>query len=132
MRDPEPTVDTTLGAGHVALPGDWLSVRAAAEALRAGVADPAGRGLLLRGWEHAPVTLAQLDPATPLGIAASGLYRLAIVAEEVAELVSDHPSPTIRRAAALLAAQAHPLRAGLEAAPPAPTVAHGSVPPLPG
>lgn len=76
-----------------------------------------GRGLLLRG-ASAPLRLADLEPGTPLRAAAEGVLRLAAVGQEAADLLRDHPDQAVRRAAALLAAHAHPLRAGLEATSP--------------
>lgn len=79
-------------------------------------ANPAGPGLLLRGLEHGatPLTRAALDEGSALAVAADGLVRLARLAEDAAERLRDHPDAPVRRAAALLAARAHPLRAGLE------------------
>ena len=73
-------------------------------------ADPEGRGLLLRGDEFQPVTRADLDPRL-----VEPLLRLARLAERVAATMRDHPDPAVRRSAAVLAARAHPLRAGLDA-----------------
>jgi hypothetical protein len=66
------------------------------------------------------VTRTALGQAGALGVAASGVVRLAHVAEQAAERLLDHPEPAVRRAAALLAAAAYPLLAGLEATPAVP------------
>jgi hypothetical protein len=78
-------------------------------ALLNGTADPDGRGLLVRGLEHQPVTRAGLDPHV-----VEPLVRLARLAERNAVLLRDHPDSAVRRSAAVLAARAHPLRAGLD------------------
>lgn len=46
--------------------------------------------------------------------AISTVHRLALASEAAASLLAEHPDPLVRRAAALLAAAAHPPRAGLE------------------
>ncbi len=89
-------------------------MRRAAGLLLGGVADPEGRGLLLRGWEDRPLRLDTPVLPEPLAAAAAGLVRLARLSEAVGAALQDHPDPRVRRAAAVLAARAHPLLAGLE------------------
>jgi DNA-binding MurR/RpiR family transcriptional regulator len=66
--------------------------------------------LLRRGLEFQPVTRADLEPRL-----VESLVRMARLAEAVAETLRDHPDPAVRRSAAILAARAHPVRAGLHA-----------------
>lgn len=89
---------------------------------------------MLPGQEHQPLRLVDLAPplhqagplptsATPLleprgaalAIAAAGMVRLAEVADRAGETLREHPDPSVRRAAALLAARAHPVLLGLGA-----------------
>ncbi len=90
-------------------------VDGAAALLRSGVADPDGRGLLMRGWEPAAIVAADLAPGSALGVAAEGLLRLARLAEQAAARLSEHPDAEVRLSAAMLAAAAHPLIEGLDA-----------------
>jgi hypothetical protein len=62
--------------------------------------------LLLRGSETSPRQRADFDQHL-----IDGLLRLARLADSVASYVRDHPDQQVRRSAAILAAQAHPLRA---------------------
>ena len=71
-----------------------------------GTADPDGRGLLLRGLEFQPRQRSAFDSHL-----VDGLLRLAHLAETIGTSLRAHPDPLVRRPAALLAAQAHPLRA---------------------
>jgi hypothetical protein len=82
--------------------------RQAFEALAArllnGSADPDGRGLQVRGLEPRPFRRGELDPN-----AVDGLIRLARLADSLGATLRDHPDPSVRRSAAILAARAHPL-----------------------
>jgi hypothetical protein len=79
-------------------------------------ADPDGQGLLLRGLEHQPESLAALSAADRgLALALEGSLRLARLAVAAADALREHPDPVVRRAAASLAARAHPLLAAAEA-----------------
>jgi hypothetical protein len=88
-----------------------------AERLLEGVADPGGKGLLLRGEETTPLRLSDLPEGSPLRETGETLVRLALVAERAAELLRDHPDSAVRHSAAVLAAQAHPLLEGLAVEP---------------
>jgi hypothetical protein len=77
--------------------------------LLSATANPDGRGLLLRGREPRPALWAEFDADV-----VDGLLRLARLAASVADSLRDHPRATVRRSAAVLAARAHPLRAGLD------------------
>lgn len=102
---------------HNAAPGSAaLTTAEAVSRLLEGVADLDGRGLVL-DCEMQPVRRSSLPHGSTLAQAAEGLLRIAAVAEKAAELLRDHPDPSVRRACALLAARAHPLRAGLESEP---------------
>ncbi|HEY0581400.1 MAG TPA: hypothetical protein VGE94_04410, partial [Chloroflexota bacterium] len=72
-------------------------------------ADADGRGLLLRGEEYQPRTRADFDASV-----VEPLLRLARLAESAADAVRDNPDQRVRRAAAVLAARAHPLRTALD------------------
>lgn len=50
-----------------------------------------------------------------LTVAAMGLVTLAQTADRAGETLREHPDPSVRRAAALLAARAHPVLVGLGA-----------------
>jgi hypothetical protein len=63
----------------------------------------------VRGLEYQPVTRAGFDPHL-----VEPLVRLARLAERNAAVLREHPDPAVRRSAAVLAARAHPLRAGLD------------------
>jgi hypothetical protein len=65
---------------------------------------------LRRGLEYQPVTRADLEPRL-----VESLIRLARLADSVAESLREHPDSAVRRSAAILAARAHPVRAGLHA-----------------
>jgi hypothetical protein len=65
--------------------------------------------LLLRGEEHQPRTRERFDPAVLMP-----LLRLARLADAVAATLSDCPDLRVRRSAAVLAAQAHPLRVAFD------------------
>ncbi len=80
-----------------------------AAALWSSTANPDGRGVLLRGREFQPVGR---DAFTPLVV--HGVLRLARLADIAADAVRDSPDPRVRRAAAVLAGRAHPIRAGLD------------------
>ena len=88
------------------------SARAAARRqitqILAGTADPDGRGLLLPGFEFQPRPRSAFEPQL-----VDGLLRLARLAESLGPTLHEHPDPLARRSAAVLGAQAHPLRAGL-------------------
>jgi hypothetical protein len=90
-------------------------VAQAAAAMLEASADPDARGLVLRGREHQPLLVHDMAPDSAQGVAARGLLRLATLAEELIDgPLFEHPSPSVRRAVAVLAARAHPLRVGLE------------------
>jgi len=72
-------------------------------------ADPDGRGLQLRGLEPRPVRRSDLDP-----LVVTGLLRLARLADGLGRTLGDHPDARVRCSAAVLAATAHPLLAGLD------------------
>jgi hypothetical protein len=72
-------------------------------------ADPQGRGLQLRGLEPLPVRRGDLEP-----VVVDGLLRLARLADAVGPTLRRHPDASVRRSAAVLAARAHPLLAGLD------------------
>jgi hypothetical protein len=92
-----------------------LAVALAAARLLDGTASADGLGLMLRGQEERPRTLAGLAvDDSPVLVAADGLVRLAHLSEELMELLGDHPDAAVRRAAASLAARAYPLLTGLE------------------
>ena len=94
-----------------------MAVGRAVRQLLAATADPEGQGLLLRGLEYQPRSLADLSAEDPtLAVALEGSLRLARIATAAAEVVRDHPHPQVRRAAAVLSARAHPLLAAAEAA----------------
>jgi len=65
--------------------------------------------LLERGLEFGATAAA--DRADPLVVEA--LVRLARLSDSVAEDLRDCPDPAVRRSAAVLAARAHPILAGL-------------------
>jgi hypothetical protein len=50
----------------------------------------------------------------PEGPAIQALVRLGRLAEDVADTLRDHPDPSVRRSAAVLAARAHPLLAAVD------------------
>jgi hypothetical protein len=85
------------------------AVRALAADLLRATANPDGRGLLLRGREYHPVLAGALDARV-----VDAVLRLARLAERSAVALRDHPETRVRRAAAVLAARAHPLRAALD------------------
>jgi hypothetical protein len=72
-------------------------------------ADPEGRGLQLRGLEPLPVRRGDLEP-----VVVDGLLRLARLADAVGPTLRRHPDAGVRGSAAVLAARAHPLLAGLD------------------
>jgi hypothetical protein len=78
-------------------------------ALWSATANPDGPGLLLRGAEFQPVSKDAFDP----GIV-DAMLRLARLSAAAADALRDNPDPAVRRAAAALAARAHPVRAGLD------------------
>ena len=84
-------------------------VQRAAARLWAATANPDGPGLLERGLEFGATAAA--DRADPLVVEA--LVRLARLSDSVAEDLRDCPDPAVRRSAAVLAARAHPILAGL-------------------
>jgi hypothetical protein len=63
----------------------------------------------MRGREFEPLGREAFEPRT-LNL----VLRLARLASTVADQVRDCPDPEVRRAAAVLAARAHPMRAGLD------------------
>jgi hypothetical protein len=84
--------------------------KASIQALLEATADPDGRGLLVRGREFQPVGRVDLDSRL-----VEVLVRLARLSESVAQTLRDHPDPAVRRSAAIVAARAHPIRAGFDA-----------------
>jgi hypothetical protein len=87
-----------------------LVLAAIARQILDATADPDGRGLQLRGLEPKPIRRGDLEP-----IVVDGLLRLARVADAAGQALRDHPDPAVRRSAAVIAARAHPLLAGLYA-----------------
>lgn len=85
----------------------------AATLLWSGYADPARQAVLLRGEEHAPLRIEDVRAGTALGVAVEGVLRVARLAEAEGVRFQEHPDPLVRRAAATLAARAHPVRVGL-------------------
>ena len=81
----------------------------AAAALWSATASPERSGLLLRGREFQPVGREAFDP-----LIVDGVLRLARLASAAADALRDSPDPRVRRAIAVLAARAHPIRAGLD------------------
>jgi hypothetical protein len=72
--------------------------------------------LLLRGQEFQPLSfdaLAGSDAA--MAVAVEGSLRVARLAVGLPDALRDHPDPSVRRAAAVLAARAHPLLAAADA-----------------
>jgi hypothetical protein len=72
-------------------------------------ANPEGGGLLLRGQEYQPKHRQDFDP-----LVLNAAFRLARLADSVAEQLRECPDAEVRRAAAILAARAHPLRAAFD------------------
>jgi hypothetical protein len=54
-----------------------------------------------------------VDALDPLVV--SAVARLARLADSVSQALREHPDPEVRRSAALLAARAHPILAGVDA-----------------
>jgi hypothetical protein len=84
-------------------------VQHAAARLWSATANPDGPGWLFRGLEFDPTPA----PAVEHTLVVEALVRLARLSESVAEELRDCPDPTVRRSAAVLAARAHPILAGL-------------------
>jgi hypothetical protein len=84
-------------------------LRTDAAALWSATANPDGPGLLLPGHEFAPVRRQAFDAR-----AVAGVLRLARLSAEAADAWGQCPDARVRRAAAVLAARAYPVRAGLD------------------
>ena len=96
-------------AAQAAAPERRGSVRRLAGRVWRATANPDGPGLLERGSEYQPVLQADLDAQV-----VHALVRLARLSDSVAEALRESPDAAVRRSAAVLAARAHPVRAGLD------------------
>jgi hypothetical protein len=96
-------------AARAAAPERRRSVQRLAARIWSATANPDGPGLLERGSEFQPVLQADLDARV-----VHALVRLARLADSVAEMLRECPDAAVRRSAAVLAARAHPVRAGLD------------------
>jgi hypothetical protein len=65
--------------------------------------------LLEPGREYQPTSVGDFDP-----LLVRSLVRLTRLSDSVAEALRDCPDAEVRRAAAVLAARAHPLRVAFE------------------
>jgi hypothetical protein len=74
-------------------------------------ADAEGRGWIERGREYDATPLDAFDP-----VVVNAVARLARLADSISEPLRDHPDAGVRRSAAVLAARAHPILAGLDGA----------------
>jgi hypothetical protein len=78
--------------------------------LWSATANPEGPGWLERGREYAPSRIEAFDPAV-----VDAIGRLARLADSVSATLRDHPDPSVRCSASILAARAHPILATLDA-----------------
>ena len=98
-----------LHVAQVLMGSSTAAVRRTAARILRATANPDGPALLERGREVHPTPRADLDSTV-----VEAVLRLARLSAVVADELRDAPDPAIRRSAAVLAARAHPVLAGLD------------------